>query len=284
MKKLSLLSAVALALTACGGGSKDLVQVDLPKLKLSGGEYKIDKKWELQGRNNGTFPGDTQVSPNARDGIVAMDHVAYTLETMPAGNVKPGVAAIYGDTESAPLNAGTVYYKGHILHADQAYAATANRTIKPYDVSSGVIKLKMDFTNKVFDGTANGAVKVVDSVQKFTTTEIKDESGAVTGHSKTYTGVSDPDVIVVGQRSYAFSGTINSTGYEGTATLVSEPSRPEFNDTAKTYEYEYGQRVAILGGIIEGKFYGPNAIETAGTVKFVGGNGEYNAAFGAVKE
>lgn len=297
MKKLSLLSAVALALTACGGGSKDLVPDEVQTIKVGGGIYKADAKWSLGGHPQGIHETDVQAmrSPYNRDGVIIGNHAALVLETRPTGFVEAKLAG----QESAPLNSGMAYYKGIILHAGLGLQDSAKDISKSYDVSSGRMNLDVDFTNKKFKGGAeNVEVVVADHVRHMVQKEVetKDAAGTTTKTTSWEDAGLTPTLTkdVIAMRTYTFEGDVLSTGLDGKVTMVNTP----YITTSTQYANATGSSTAtgndytlvsvpdpntpvtkLENGRITGKFFGPNAEEVAGEIKFLGSSSQYNAGF-----
>lgn len=267
MKKLWLLSAVALGLTACGGGSGDLAVSDMPTINLPSGPYKGDVKYTLAGPYKGQRDGSSV--PDNRDGYFAMDYTSVTLATTPSGIFR----VLTDKTQlSAPLNAGVVHYSGNILHAKEGFLNATDISTKPFDISEAPIQLTMDFNNKTFTGEARDAlVRSVDIVPKFNLTDKGREP----------VGVTDKTYMANGKRDYILNGKITAQGFEGTATMINEDYQIEYNEKAAQFETTSVMNQGMkLNGSVNGSFYGPNANEVAGEIRFIGnGNNKYDAGF-----
>lgn len=272
MKKLMLLSGVALVLSACGG-SQDIPMEDHPKIALpgSGAMYKVDKKFEPMGQMHGIQPTDTQLPKSQRAGFVRMNHAIYGLSTQPSGKVDAVFYPMSAENNN-PTNAGTVYYKGHLFTAEKSLNRVSNETVKPYDVSVGELNMTVDFTRRTFEGRASNIdVRAADLL-------VKVKEGQPSGITEKMA------LEKTAERSYVFNGMLNGRGYEGTATMESIPYITLVNESANNAEVSgvdtSRPTIRLSNGQVKGQFYGANAEETVGSINFVG-NEQYNAAFGA---
>ncbi|MDO4435508.1 MAG: transferrin-binding protein-like solute binding protein [Cardiobacteriaceae bacterium] len=268
MKKVWLLSAVAMGLAACGG-SQDLAMSDpAPAIIINGGRYVNDGTGQLQGHTHGNYATDVQAAgSDARDGYVKMQHVTYGVETNTSGIVTP---KFDGTAVVSPQTAGIVHYRGQIVHAGEGNYQVYGKTNNPYDVSAGAIDLTMDFSNKKFEGKAIDAPVFVTGI-----IPIVNDEGKVTGSTELTT-------IRVADRSYILNGDITKDGYSGNATMVEhEYMNITKGETSGAFSSTRNVSPNItMNGNVTGHFYGPNAEETAGKIDFIG-NSQYNAAFGA---